>query len=108
MLAVKIESGKYGQSIGLLLKLGDGFQSRFERTWQPGATTFLESNSYEDAVRNAISLGGDADTMACIAGGIAEAFYRGVPEHIRVQTLSLLDQRLRSVVEEFAERFMSH
>jgi len=68
---------------------------------------FLESNSYEDAVRNAISLGGDADTMACIAGGIAEAFYGGVPEDIRVRTLGLLDQRLRVVVEEFVGRFMS-
>jgi ADP-ribosylglycohydrolase len=67
---------------------------------------FLESNSYEDAVRNAISLGGDADTMACIAGGIAEAFYGGVPEDIRVRTLALLDQRLRGVVEEFVGRFV--
>jgi len=66
---------------------------------------FLESDSYEDAVRNAISLGGDADTMACIAGGIAEAYYGGVPEPVRVQTLAALDQRLRAVVDEFVERF---
>ena len=43
--------------------------------------SFLESTDYEDAVRNAISLGGDADTMACIAGGIAEAYYGSVPTH---------------------------
>jgi ADP-ribosylglycohydrolase len=43
---------------------------------------FLESDSFEDAVRNAISLGGDSDTMACIAGGIAQAFYREVPGSI--------------------------
>ena len=66
---------------------------------------FLESDSYEDAVRNAISLGGDADTMACIAGGIAEAYYGGVPDLIRVQTLAALDERLRAVVDEFVERF---
>src|SRR5262249_38147531 len=66
---------------------------------------FLESNSYEDAVRNAISLGGDADTMACIAGGIAEAFYGGVPEDIRMRTLAALDERLLAVVKEFSERF---
>jgi ADP-ribosylglycohydrolase len=66
---------------------------------------FLESDSYEDAVRNAISLGGDADTMACIAGAIAEAFYGGVPEDIRVRTLAALDERLRGVVEEFIARF---
>lgn len=66
---------------------------------------FLESESYEDAVRNAISLGGDADTMACIAGGIAEAFFGGVPEDIQTEALGLLDKRLRGVVEEFVERF---
>jgi ADP-ribosylglycohydrolase len=65
---------------------------------------FLESDSYEDAVRNAISLGGDADTMACIAGGIAEAFYGGVPEPIRDEVMARLDDRLRSVVEAFYAR----
>src|SRR3989337_1846726 len=43
---------------------------------------FLDSISYEDAVRNAISLGGDSDTLACITGGIAEAFYGGIPPDI--------------------------
>src|SRR3954447_26846224 len=66
---------------------------------------FLESDSYEDAVRNAISLGGDADTMACIAGAIAESYYGGVPEDIRARTLAALDDRLRGVVAEFIERF---
>ncbi|MDT8445110.1 MAG: ADP-ribosylglycohydrolase family protein, partial [Desulfuromonadales bacterium] len=66
---------------------------------------FLESSSYEDAVRNAISLGGDADTMACIAGGIAEAYYGGVPDDIQRQALARLDDRLRGVVMEFAARY---
>lgn len=66
---------------------------------------FLEAADYEDAVRNAISLGGDADTMACIAGGIAEAFYGGVPAVIRGETLARLDDRLRGVVEVFARRY---
>lgn len=51
---------------------------------------FLESSDIEDAIRNAISLGGDADTMACIAGGIAEAFYGDLPEPIWKQTTSRL------------------
>jgi len=68
---------------------------------------FLESNSYEDAVRNAISLGGDADTMACIAGGIAEAYYGGVPDDIRVRTLALLDDRMREVIDNFVQRYGS-
>lgn len=66
---------------------------------------FLTSDSYEDAVRNAISLGGDADTMAAIAGGIAEPFYGGVPQPVRDRALALLDQPLRAVVDAFMERF---
>ncbi|MBS3731630.1 MAG: ADP-ribosylglycohydrolase family protein [Desulfobacterales bacterium] len=67
---------------------------------------FLESGSYEDAVRNAISLGGDADTMAAIAGGIAEAHY-GLPEQIASRALSFLDDALKGVVDLFAERFIT-
>jgi len=66
---------------------------------------FLESNDFEDAIRNAISLGGDADTMACIAGAIAEAFYGGVPPQIAEPVLARLDDRLRSIVGAFRERF---
>jgi ADP-ribosylglycohydrolase len=66
---------------------------------------FLESTGFEDAVRNAISLGGDADTMACIAGAIAEPFYGGVPPHIADQVLDLLDRRMRRTVDEFRRRF---
>ena len=68
---------------------------------------FLESTDYEDAVRNAISLGGDADTMACIAGAIAEAFYGGVPDHIRGPVMERLDDRIESVLGEFTERYGS-
>jgi len=66
---------------------------------------FLESEDWEGTVRNAVSLGGDADTMACIAGGIAEAFYGGVPGEIRSWALDLLDDRLREIAEEFCGRF---
>jgi ADP-ribosylglycohydrolase len=62
---------------------------------------FLESSDYEDAVRNAISLGGDADTMACIAGAIAEAYYGGVPAAIRSEALARLPAGLRSVLQRF-------
>ena len=64
---------------------------------------FLEADDYESTIRNAISLGGDADTMACIAGGIAEAWYGGVPAAIRGPALDRLDPRLRAVVERFVE-----
>jgi ADP-ribosylglycohydrolase len=68
---------------------------------------FLESTDFEDAIRNAISLGGDADTMACIAGAIAEAYYGGVPEHIRGPVMEKLDDRLEGIVTEFYAKFGS-
>jgi type I restriction enzyme M protein len=55
-------------------------------------------------VRNAISLGGDADTMAAIAGGIAEAYW-GVPREIEERVVGILDGQLRRVLEEFGGRF---
>jgi ADP-ribosylglycohydrolase len=62
---------------------------------------FLESNDFEDAVRKAISLGGDSDTIACIAGGIAHAFYGRVPEAIERRVYEILDDDLRSVTQLF-------
>jgi ADP-ribosylglycohydrolase len=66
---------------------------------------FLEADSYEDAVRNAISLGGDADTLACIAGAVAGVYYR-MPAEIEVEALARLDDRLRGVVSRFRQRFL--
>ena len=62
---------------------------------------FLESDSYEDAVRKAVSLGGDADTQACMAGAIAQAFYGDVPEAYKELALNRLPADLRDVAEEF-------
>jgi len=61
---------------------------------------FLESNSFEDAVRNAISLGGDSDTLAAITGSIAEAFY-GVPSDMKSEALTYLDGELLSIYKEW-------
>lgn len=68
-------------------------------------TAFLESNDFEDAVRKAISLGGDSDTIACMAGAIAEPFYGGVPEHIVVEVKARLDPPLLQVMELFTARY---
>ena len=67
---------------------------------------FLESTGYEDAIRKAISLGGDADTQACIAGGIAEAFYGEVPLFIQEKVLELLPEKFKQVLSAFEERFI--
>ena len=61
---------------------------------------FLESNSFEDALRNAVSLGGDSDTLACITGGIAEAFY-GMPSELQQETLKRLPENIREGYELF-------
>ena len=61
---------------------------------------FLESVSFEDALRNAVSLGGDSDTLACITGGIAEAFY-GMPQELRDETLKRLPEDIREEYELF-------
>ncbi|APE31669.1 hypothetical protein BOX17_12320 [Halomonas aestuarii] len=65
---------------------------------------FLEADGVEEAIRNAVSLGGDADTLACMAGGMAEAFHGGVPAPIAEETLARLDPDLRAVVEAFRAR----
>lgn len=58
---------------------------------------FYESNDFEDAIRNAISIGGDSDTIAAITGGMAEAYY-GVPEQLREQAIAYLDYKQRIVL----------
>ncbi len=64
-------------------------------------TAFLEGESYEDTVRKAVSLGGDSDTIACIAGGIAEAFFGGLPEEIMSEALVRLDDNLRGIFDSW-------
>jgi ADP-ribosylglycohydrolase len=65
---------------------------------------FLDSTDFEDALRNAVSLGGDADTQAAIAGAIAEAFYGGVPLEIAMRVWKKLPRSYRSVVLRFHQR----
>jgi ADP-ribosyl-[dinitrogen reductase] hydrolase len=63
---------------------------------------FLESTDYENAIRLAVSIGGDSDTIACITGGIAEAFYRNIPDKITDNVLKILPEELIRIIEEFS------
>lgn len=63
---------------------------------------FLESENYEDAIRNAISLGGDADTLAAITGAIAEAYY-GIPGEWKMRVFDFMDERIRWYYHEYAD-----
>lgn len=67
---------------------------------------FLESKDFEDAIRLAISLGGDADTMGAITGSIAEAYYRNVPDHIKEEILKRLPEEFINVMEKFYKKFI--
>lgn len=81
------------------------FDSSTDYSVPPAIVAFLESGNYESAVRNAISLGGDADTMACIAGGIAESYYKSIPEHIERFCFNRLDYTLKSTALEFCKKY---
>jgi len=81
------------------------FNESCQQTVPEAITAFLESEDYEDAVRLAISLGGDADTLACIAGGIAGAFYGSLPVTIANPALALLDDALRITMKRFCEEY---
>ena len=69
-------------------------------------TAFLESESFESAIRLAISLGGDSDTMACIAGSIAEPFYCDIPNELIKKTRTYLDQPLLEVIDQFCSLYV--
>lgn len=66
---------------------------------------FLESEDYESCIRLAISLCGDADTQACMAGGIAQAFYKTIPTEIMAETINRLDDRMIDILIKFTDKF---
>ena len=76
------------------------FNETCQETVPQAIMAFLESTSFEDAIRNAISIGGDSDTLAAITGGIAQAYY-GIPGEIRQSALSYLDARLLRIFQDF-------
>lgn len=73
-----------------------------QETVPEAITAFLEGESFEDVIRTAVSLGGDCDTLTCIAGSIAEGYY-GVPEELKQQCRERLPENLRKVLQRFEE-----
>ncbi len=82
------------------------FNETCQETVPQAIMAFLESTDFEDAIRNAISIGGDSDTIAAITGGIAEAFY-GIPTDTRKHALTFLDERLMKILIDFEGRYPS-
>lgn len=82
------------------------FNESCQQTVPEAIISFLESTDYEDAIRNAVSLGGDTDTLCAITGGISEAFYGGVPAEIAKVAITRLDHRLRKTTLQFCEQYI--
>ena len=83
------------------------FNETCQETVPQAIIAFLESRDFEDAIRNAISLGGDSDTLAAITGSIAEAAY-GIPNWIKDKAYSYLDKPLKDVVMRWENRIKSY
>ncbi len=77
-----------------------------QETVPEAITAFLEGSDFEDVIRTAVSLGGDCDTLTCIAGSIAEAFY-GVPEELKAEVHNRLPQDLLQILQSFESRIVS-
>ena len=83
-----------------------GFDVTCQGSVPESIIAFLESSDYESAVRLAVSLGGDSDTMGAITGGIAEAYYGGVPENIKIEVLKRLPNEFIEVMQKFYQKFV--
>jgi ADP-ribosylglycohydrolase len=104
----ELVQGRFGYDASLPLEQMRR-DSKFDETC-PGTvpqalSVALMSTSVEDAIRKAVSLGGDADTLACIAGSIAEALHGGVPRKLADRVLSHLDTGMRGVTDRFMRRY---
>ena len=81
------------------------FDETCQGTVPEAITAFLEADDFEDAIRNAISLGGDADTLACIAGAIAHAHFGALPPELTAPALRAVPETLRPIWLKFQERY---
>lgn len=80
------------------------FNETCQGTVPQALMAFFESTNFEDAIRNAISIGGDSDTIAAICGGVAEAYY-GIPDDIRKQALEFLDRESLKILTAFEDEY---
>ena len=90
----------------LEIKLEYNFDETCQGSIPEALSAFLASDNFEDALRKAVALGGDADTQACIVGGIAEAFYKEIPAELITQTALLLPQEFIEIIERFYLKFL--
>ncbi|MDH6304838.1 ADP-ribosyl-[dinitrogen reductase] hydrolase [Parabacteroides sp. PF5-5] len=84
------------------------FNESCQGTVPEAIIAFLESNDFEHAIRLGISLGGDSDTLAAITGGIAEAYYKVIPEHIQQEVIARLPGEFIEVLRQFCYKFIAN
>jgi ADP-ribosyl-[dinitrogen reductase] hydrolase len=82
------------------------FDESCQGTVPEAIIAFLESEDFESAIRNAVSLGGDSDTLACITGGIADAFYNAIPEYIISEVKNRLPEEFLKIIDEFESKYL--
>ena len=83
-----------------LLRNSYEFTNNAKETVRPALIAFLESKDFEDAIRNAVSLGGDSDTIACITGAIAGVYYKDIPNSILEKATSYLPKEFVMLIDE--------
>lgn len=81
------------------------FDETCKGTVPPAIIAFLESKDYEDAIRKAVSIGGDSDTIACITGGITQAYYKKIPDYIIAESRKRLTPELLKIVDLFNAKY---
>jgi ADP-ribosylglycohydrolase len=84
------------------------FNETCQRTVPEAVIVFLESEDFLQAMKLAVSIGGDTDTLACIAGGVAEAFYKGVPPELAAFAEKRLDPPMKAVLNSFRAEYMQN
>ena len=80
------------------------WESSCQGTVPQALIAFLDSTDFEDAIRKAVSLGGDSDTLACITGGVAEAFYGDIPKAMKDKVMSLLPPEFKQILGAMEKR----
>lgn len=81
------------------------FNESCQETVPEAIVAFIDSNDYEHSIRLAVSLGGDSDTLACITGGIAEAYYKKVPYEIEAKVMEILPEEFIRILQLFRKQY---
>ena len=106
----RVISGQFGYNLNRTIdqiRPGYHFDVSCQGSVPEALIAFLQSDDFESAIRLAVSLGGDSDTLACIAGAVAHAYYGKIPPEIEKEVRSRLTPQLLNVLDEFAKKYMA-